>query len=208
MKLYLSSYKLGDSGDKLRLLLENTNYRCAYISNALDFSTDLQRRTKHEASDILYLTELGLEVELLDLRDYFDKQELLEKKLSEYAMVWVSGGNTFVLRQAMQLSGFDKIIQRFNQEKSEFVYAGYSAGVCVLSPNLKGIEFVDPEDIGPYFSKTGTIWQGLGIIDFVPLVHYKSDHPESADADIELQYYIDNKVKYKTLRDGDVIIIE
>lgn len=208
MKLYLSSYKLGDSGDKLKLLLENTNQRCAYISNALDFSTDLERRSKHEASDIAYLTELGIKVELLDLRKYFDKQDILEKKLLEYTMVWVSGGNTFVLRQAMQLSGFDEIIQRFDREKTNYVYAGYSAGICVLSPNLKGIELVDPENIGPYFSKTGTIWKGLGIIDFVPLVHYKSDHPESADADIELQYYIDNKIKYRTLRDGDVIIIE
>jgi dipeptidase E len=208
MKLYLSSYKLGDKGEKLKQLLENTNHRCAYISNALDYSTDFERRGKHEASDMLYLTELGLKVELLDLRKYFNKQDLLEKKLSEYAMVWVSGGNTFVLRQAMKLSGFDNIILKLNKEKSDFVYAGYSAGICVLSPSLKGIEIVDPEDIGPYYQKLGTIWAGLGIIDFVPLVHYKSDHPESADADIEEQFYIDNKVKYESLRDGDVIIIE
>ncbi|MEI6728387.1 MAG: Type 1 glutamine amidotransferase-like domain-containing protein [bacterium] len=207
MKLYLSSYKLGDSGEKLKLLLENTNHQCAYISNALDYSTDLVRRSKHEKRDMQYLTELGLQVDLLDLREYFDKQDHLEKKLSEYAMVWISGGNVFVLRQAMKLSGFDEIILKFNKEKSEFVYAGYSAAVCVLSPNFKGMEIVDPEDIGPYYSKIGTIWQGLSIIDFNPVVHYQSDHPESEDANKELQFYIDNKIKYKTLRDGDMIII-
>ena len=50
-----------------------------------------------------------------------------------------------------------------------------------------------------------TIWEGLGLLDYYFLPHYKSDHPESALVDKELQK---RNEKLKTLRDGEVIITE
>jgi dipeptidase E len=47
----------------------------------------------------------------------------------------VSGGNVFVLRQAMKLSGLDQILIT-KSEHDNFVYGGYSAGCCVLSKML------------------------------------------------------------------------
>ena len=80
----------------------------------------------------------------------------------------------------MKLSGFDKIIKGM-LKKDEIVYAGYSAGWCILSKSLKGLEIVDnPKDNAEGYPKK-IVWSGLGIIDYMACPHYKSDHPESAD---------------------------
>ena len=134
MKFYLSSYKLGNKTGQLKKLVPYG--KIGYIPNALDFSNaDLVRRKNHIEKDISALRELGLTVELLDLKDYFDNQSALKEKLTELGAVFVSGGNTFVLRQAMKLSGLDKLLREFNKDDN-FLYAGYSAAGCVLSPDL------------------------------------------------------------------------
>ena len=52
------------------------------------------------------------------------------------------------------------------------------------------------------------IWEGLGIIDYVIVPHYKSVHLESEIMEEVVEYLIENKIPYKTLRDGEVIIVE
>lgn len=52
------------------------------------------------------------------------------------------------------------------------------------------------------------IWEGLGLIDYAFLPHYDSDHPESADIDKEVAYCTENQIPFKTVRDGEVILIE
>jgi hypothetical protein len=46
MKFYLSSYKLGDRTAVLKDMIAGLNKKTAYISNALDFSTDLESAKK------------------------------------------------------------------------------------------------------------------------------------------------------------------
>ncbi|MGD0511186.1 MAG: Type 1 glutamine amidotransferase-like domain-containing protein [Candidatus Micrarchaeaceae archaeon] len=105
----------------------------------------------------------------------------------------------------MKLSGLDKLLK--NMKRKDFLYGGYSAGGCVLSPNLKYLQIVDDPTITPYKVKK-VIWAGLGLIDYAFLPHYKSDHPESKDINRELAYCKKNKISFRTLRDGEVIIIE
>ena len=207
MKFYLSSYKLGNKVKKLKELVPKENKRTAYIPNALDFSDDLERRKKSEQCDIEELKELGLDVDIVDLRDYFGKKSKLERKISEFGVIWVRGGNLFVLRQAMKLSGFDELLKKLTK-KNDVLYGGYSAGICVLAPSLKGVELMDDLNVRPYGKKLKIIWEGLGIIDYSIVPHYKSDHPESEDADKVVKYMEDNKIPFKKLRDGEVIIIE
>jgi dipeptidase E len=206
MKFYLSSYKLGNKIEKLKKLVSATNKKVAYIPNALDFSTDLERRKKSEQSDMDDLIVFGVSVERIDLRDYFDRQIDLENKLNDFGIIWVRGGNLFVLRQAMKKSGFDKIMQYLS--KKEVLYGGYSAGVCVLSPTLKGIDLMDDLTAKPYGDSEPIIWDGLGIIDYSIVPHYKSDHPESEKANEVVEYMINNKMLFKVIKDGEVIIIE
>src|SRR5437763_10226659 len=61
------------------------------------------------------------------------------------------------------------------------VYAGYSAGACVLSPSLRGLEAVD--DAGAVTRVYGAepVRDGLGLLDEAFVPHYRSPgHPETA----------------------------
>lgn len=205
MKFYLSSYKLGNEIDALKALIPSSK-KTAFISNALDFSSDLERRKKSEQSDIDDLISAGLDVELVDLRDYFDHQDDLEKKLSEFGVIWVRGGNAFVLRAAMKRSGFDVILRQLIK-KEGILYGGYSAGVCVLAPTLRGIELVDDPTVKPYGDDTETIFEGLNIIDYSIVPHYQSNHPESEKMETVVEYMKKNEIPFKTLKDGEVIVI-
>lgn len=207
MKLYLSSYKVGDQPERLGNLFSD-NKSVGYIPNALDFTkADAERRRIHVEKDMQGLKQIGLHPVVLDLKEYFENSEGLKAKLSELGGLFVSGGNTFVLRQAMRLSGLDNIL--ISSEVSEqFVYAGYSAAGCVLSPTLKSYSIVDDATDHPYEEHHETIWEGLGLIDFAFMPHYNSDHQESDDIQKEVAYCEEHGIPYKTLRDGEVIIIE
>ena len=205
MKFYLSSYKIGNDVDKLKNLIPK-NKKTAYIPNALDFSGDMERRKQSEAIDVDQLKSVGLDVEVLDLREYFDKQKELEKKILEFGVIWVRGGNLFVLRQAMKISGFDNVLK--NILKDDILYGGFSAGICVLAPTLRGMDLMDDSTAKPYKNQQEIIWDGLNIIDYSIIPHYHSDHPESESANKAVEYLIENKLLFKALRDGEVIIIE
>ncbi len=162
---------------------------------------------KNEKEEIAFLNELGFASESLDLKDYFGKQELLKQKLDSLGALWVSGGNTFVLRQAMRLSGFDQLFESL-QKRKDFLYAGYSAGICVLSDTLKPIDRVDDPFNFPYSGIDSPIYEGLGVFNYAFMPHYDSDHYESKAIDDEIKRCIDQKWLFKALRDGEVIIIK
>ena len=203
MKYYLSSYKIGNKANKLRKMIQASK-SIGYVPNAIDYAGLKIKREKNKTG-MKELADIGISVELLDLKKYFGKEKELKKKIDELGGIWVRGGNTFVLRQAMRLSGLDKILKKMHRK--DFVYGDYSAGGCVLSKNLKFLQIVDDPKIMPYKTKE-VIWKGLGLISFAFLPHYKSDHPESKDIDKEVEYCKKNKVPYRTLKDGEVIIIE
>ena len=208
MKFYLSSYKIGNETDKLKTMIPKNKKKTAYISNALDFSNDLERRKQTEQADMVQLNEVGLsDIEKIDLRDYFNKKDDLKKKISEFGVIWVSGGNCFVLRRAMKASGLDIILKSLIGRKN-ILYGGYSAGICVLAPTLKGLELVDDPNVKPYDSEKETIWDGIGILDYSVVPHFKSNHPESGKADKTVEYMVKNKIPFRALKDGEVIIIE
>lgn len=208
MKFYLSSYKIGNEEQKLKETAKNGNKKVAYINNALDFATDLKRKNQSDAMDISDLERLGFVVEILDLKQYFYNTEKLEEVLETYDVLWVRGGNTFVLAQAMKLSGFDKIIKQYFKNSKDVLYGGYSAGVCILGPTLAGVDLVDDPEQNPYDEESETIWDGLNILDYTIAPHYKSGHKESENVDKFIEYMIDEKIPFKALRDGEVITIE
>ncbi len=207
MKFYLSSYQFGSNPQSLKALALGGQVPLGLIPNALDFTTaDPLRRQQRVESEIVALNEMGFAAELLDLRAYFGKRTELAGKIDSLRALWVVGGNTFVLRQAMSLSGFDRIIAA--SRKSNLLYAGYSAGCCVLSPDLAAYAIVDKPDDFPYPGQQQTLWDGLGILDFAFLPHYDSNHPESADIEKEIANCIERKILFRAFRDGEVYIFE
>jgi dipeptidase E len=203
MKFYLSSYKLGKEIEMLKKLAHGK--KIGFIPNSLDYVEPKARQESNE-KNMKDLSDLGIDIEMLNLKDYFGKKEELKKKIDSLGGVWIRGGNTFVLRQAMKLSGFDEIIKKI--DRSDFLYGGYSAGICILAPSLKSLQQVDNPHLMPYEESNKIIWEGLGILDYIILPHYKSDHPESADIDKEVEFCKKNDIPFRTLRDGEVIIIE
>ena len=208
MNFYLSSFKIGNEEQKLIEIAKNGNRKVAYINNALDFATDFERKNKSDSIDVSDLQRIGFTVDILDLKEYFRNAEKLEQYLNQYDVIWVRGGNTFILAQAMKLSGFDKTIKKYFKENRNILYGGYSAGVCILGPTLKGIHLTDDTDQKPYEEEYQTIWDGLNILEYAIVPHYKSNHPESEDIDKTIEYMINNKIPFKALKDGEVIIIE
>ena len=204
MKLYLSSYRLGDHANALGRLVAGQK-RVGVIRNALDFSHDLERLSEGQAREFSELRKLGLDPEELDLRKYFDAQDDLRGLVNQCDALWVVGGNSFILRRAMRQSGLDTILAERGQDET-FVYAGYSAGICVLTPTLQGIHLVDDPTIIPAGYSEAIIWEGLGFVPFSFAPHYRSNHPDSALIEKVVAFFVERKMPFHTLRDGEVYI--
>lgn len=206
MRLYLSSYRIGDRAGSLLALLGGGK-RAAIIENALDaFSAEARDIYRREAYDPVHeLGSLGIAGTSLDLRDHFGDPEGLRARLSQFDLVWVTGGNAFVLRRAMKQSGFDDVITSM-LERDEIVYGGFSAGAVIAAPDLEGIHLMDDPDEVPAGYAPEVVWDGLGLIDHAIVPHYRSPHPESAAADRAVRHLCSRGLRYRALRDGEVIV--
>lgn len=204
MRLYLSSSGMGNQPQTLLPLVEDGR-RVAVIANALD-DADRSARAEGVASEVENLRQLGLDALELDLRQYFGSSQQLAQTLAPFHLLWVRGGNAFVLRRACKLSGFDTILQQLLVEDA-VAYGGNSAGVCILSPSLRGIELVDDPAHVPDGYEAAIIWEGLGVLPYMVVPHYRSDPPLSAAIEQVVRYYIDHHLLFKALRDGEVLVV-
>ena len=206
MRLYLSSYRIGDRAGSLLALLGGGK-RAAIVENALDnISPSARQLYRAEAYDpVSELGSLGIAGTPLDLRDYFGDPEGLRTRLSQFDLVWVTGGNAFVLRRAMKQSGFDDVIVDM-LDNDHIVYGGFSAGAVVAAPSLEGIHLMDDPDEAPPGYDREIVWDGLGLIDHAIVPHYRSPHPETAAAERATRHLSGQGLRYRALRDGEVIV--
>ena len=86
MRFYLSSIGLGSETDKLKQILPK-NSLTAYIPNAIDYSSDISRRNKSNGQDMDDLRSVGLDPEILDLRDYFGKEDELKNAVTIFSLL-------------------------------------------------------------------------------------------------------------------------
>jgi len=205
MKLYLSSYGIGNNPERLQSLVGD-NKRAAIIMNAQDLTTTEKRLMRLE-TESQNMKSLGFEPEELDLRDYFGKQEQLGQKLGEFGLLWIRGGNVFVLQRAMKQSDFDTVIgDLVTSEK--LVYAGFSAGSCAATPTLHGIELCDDATAVPEGYDPEIVWEGLGFVPYSIAPHYRSEHYESEAIEDVVKYFEEHELPYKGLRDGQAIVVD
>ena len=71
MKLYLSSYKLGQDIEVLQDWLKDHDNKIGLIINSRDVFPDGERKTIGIGNDAKELEELGFSVEIVDLKKYF-----------------------------------------------------------------------------------------------------------------------------------------
>jgi len=204
MKLYLSSYRLGNRALDLRRMVRGGK-RVGVVRSALDFSSDMDRLEQGRAREFEELQDIGLIPESLNLREYFGAPERLEKIIDRLDALWVVGGNAFVLRRAMRESGLDAVLAK-KSDDSAFVYAGYSAGSCVMGTTLRGIDLVNDPAVVPIGYSDPPVWDGLSFVPFAIAPHYRSPHPESALMESVIDYFISNKIPFIALRDGEAYV--
>ncbi|MGH3505851.1 MAG: Type 1 glutamine amidotransferase-like domain-containing protein, partial [Nocardioidaceae bacterium] len=152
------------------------------------------------------LRELGLTPEEVDLRDHAGDPEGLRERLNNFEVVWVRGGNVWVLRHALAASGGDRVIVDLLAADAS-VYAGYSAGPCVLAPSLRGLEHCDPVEEVERLYGAEPVWHGLGVLDRAFVPHLDSPgHPETELlGEVATRYRVAG-TPYVGLRDGQVLV--
>ena len=206
MRLYLSSFLLGDHPEHLRTLIGSDDRGAVVVANALDHVPTEARRSRVER-ELAALADLGLGAVELDLRDYFGQQQRLRRDLAEVSMAWLTGGNVFMLRYALSRSGADVAFGDLLATDA-LVYAGYSAGPCVLARSLRGLEVVDDAEEVMRTYGAEPMWDGLGLLDEAFVPHYRSPgHPESAAMEVVVARYRAEGTPYRTLHDGQALII-
>lgn len=202
MRLYLSSFDVGNATSDLVALAPDG--RVALIMNALDNRPEGREKWRIDQSG--KLSALGFRVSELDLRPFFGDPDGLHEALRAFDMVWINGGNVFILRRAMKLSGMDTAIADL-LSRDRIVYAGFSAAAVIMSRSLEGLEAVDdPYDVPAGYPQE-VEWTGLGILPFSIVVHYRSGHTESAGAEREIEHYERKGIAYRTLQDGEALLI-
>jgi dipeptidase E len=200
MRLYLSSFRLGKHPERLVAMVPPPG-RVAVVCNAIDNEAPDVRAEK-VAAELARLRDLGLDPSEVDLRGY-DDPVAVRGMLSSYDAVWVRGGNVFVLRAALRRSGADRVIAELLREDA-IVYAGYSAGACVLAPSLRGLELCDDAS-----AVAEVTWEGLGILDHAFVPHLNSPgHPETELLEKLSASYDADGTPYVGLRDGQAIVVD
>jgi dipeptidase E len=198
MKLYLTSYRIPVPDELFAMLPKSSpETKLAYIPNAKDYKSPSEYQESME--DVrLYSEQLGFSGDVVDLRMFTTSQALYEK-LKAYDLIWVLGGNTFILRHEMRRSGFDSIIGKLLEAGR--VYIGESAGAIVAGANLKGAEVADEPELAKEL-----VWEGLTLADLIIAPHADSqDFPGYVD--FMMEFYKGDK-RLTLLNDNQALVIE
>lgn len=197
MKLYLTSYRI-PTPDELFKLLPKPAIECkvAIIPNAKDYKLPQERADSLD--ELIYdLAKYGFATSVVDLREYDDAQRLKEA-LQSFELLWVAGGNSFMLRSEMRLSGFEDIIRELLD--GGMVYAGESAGAIVAGTSLEEASVADEPDMADEY-----ITEGLRLVDKIIAPH--ADSPDFIEYinHVKKRYGDDPRVVY--LRDDQALVV-
>ncbi|MCF7700356.1 Type 1 glutamine amidotransferase-like domain-containing protein [Loktanella sp. M215] len=207
MRLYLSSHRFGRHADALQGLVGRRR-NTLVIGNALDYIPAAARAvyTATTYDPVAALNDMGMPASWLDLRDYVGSPIRLHDQLSTCGLVWVLGGNAFVLRRAMRASGFDGVIHGLLAQDA-LVYGGSSAGAIVTAPTLRGLDLMDDPTVGTWGDEVIS-YEGLNLFPKSVVPHVASGHRDSAGADKAAHWLTDQGMPFVALQDGQVIVVE
>ncbi len=204
MKLYLSSQGFGNHLKRLEDMV-GSDKRVLFIDNAKDELPE-EQRAAHVEEKRQEFAAAGFDFYELDLRKYFRSPDMLRPLIEAAPFIWVSGGNTFVLRRAFAYSGLDSIL--INALKhTNMVCGGSSAGSIVMTKTLHGTENGDDPYLVPGGYEEEIIWEGIGLVYPQLVPHYQSDW-FGREAQAMADYYESNGMRYETLKDGEVYVVD
>jgi dipeptidase E len=120
---------------------------------------------EHEA-----VRSFGRDVIDATLRD--TAPEDADRLLSRAGAVYVAGGSTFALLEALRLSGNDDVL--VDHVRRGLPYIGLSAGSIVAGPDVTPASLMDDPADGPALENH----DGLGLIDVTPIPHADGQLPQ------------------------------
>ncbi|CAM2872556.1 Type 1 glutamine amidotransferase-like domain-containing protein [Skermania piniformis] len=195
MRLFLAGYRFGAHRDRF-VALAGGSGPVAVVANACD-AWPPAARSAAVAGDLGPLRSLGFTAREIDLR------RDPATALADFPVVWVRGGNTFVLRAAFARSNADTVAVDLIRQNA-LVYAGYSAGACLLAPSLTGLELLDdPADAGPELR-----WDGLGLIAASIVPHHRSPLDIDGGAERLIARYRAADITHLPLTDDEVLVVD
>lgn len=107
-----------------------------------------------------------INIEVVCLEISTQTQEQIAVTLSDCDMVYVGGGNTYVLLEHIKKSGFAYALKLFLAKGG--LYIGSSAGACVATPDISaGVKMEKPE----YAHLDNT--EALGLFPWSIIAHFK-----------------------------------
>lgn len=115
-------------------------------------------------NDKAKLLELRFSVKEVDVDG--KSYEELKNELAGVDIIFVAGGNTIYLWEKIKESGFDTLMREMMEAGT--IYIGSSAGSVICGPTVEPSTFFDDRESGNLKDFTS-----LGLVDFVPVPHYR-----------------------------------
>ena len=134
--------------------------KVAFIPTA----SNLSANKEGTEGDRKKLISLGFQVVDVDIA--VTRHDDLRRALEIADVIFVGGGNTFYLLQEAHRSGLNLMLREF--VGNGVPYIGSSAGSVMVGTTIEPIKMMDDPGDAPAL----TSYEGLGFVEFVPLVHY------------------------------------
>lgn len=143
------------------------------------------------------LRAIGLNVKEIDVAvaSYRD----IKDAIASSDMIYVTGGNTFYLMQALRYSSADKLIEQAVQGGG--IYIGESAGAVVTGPDIEYIKLMDSERTAPYLNG----YAGMGLVDFNIVPHIGS--PALGESAADIMRHDDGTRTLVPIRDDQAVLV-
>ena len=200
-KLFLASWFAETACLLSNFMKEDLNgKKCIFIPTAgLHEMSDEDREglDLFNQADKEALQNLGLVVEELEVSQ--EPYEVIEKAVSSADCIFVCGGSTLFLLQALKRKSADKLIR--NHIEAGKLYIGSSAGSILMQTHVVSDNSENPE----YAPELNGDFSGLGYIDFCLYVHYGGNYWGNDDESIA-KYYA--KLNCKTLSDKQAVTVD
>ena len=174
-----------------------TDCKIAYIITASKKVSDTGYIDRHRQK----MDELNFSYTEFDIVG--KSEEELKKALSDSDILYVEGGNTFYLLQAVRDTGFEKIVKEAIE--NGLVYWGVSAGAYIACPSIIMATWSDR------FDRCGvTDWTAMNLVPFFIKAHYTPNMKEMLSEktkDLQYQMRVLNDDQAILVRDGEVQLL-
>jgi len=194
--LLLTSGGMPYMRDEITQLLQKPAYdiTVGFITTASKTEED----TSYMQKDLDIMREMGFNVEQIDIEGKTEAQVLTLLELKD--IIYVEGGNTFYLLNAMRRCGFEKVLRKLLKHGK--VYIGVSAGSIVAGKTIKTADRLGTGSRDRFGVKN---LKGLNLVPFDIFVHFTPEYAEIIKKKLPWKW---QRKKLRILTDEQAILVQ